>query len=134
MSKQHDLHTSSIDDLVKQYVNKRNWIKEKDEQFKQAMSPHRQELKDIERAMYEYLVDNGLQTVKTEANGTVYRKTSQRAQITDFGAFVEYVKENDAFDLLQRRCNDSAVIERLEDGPIPGVDVHSFTTAGVRSK
>jgi len=45
-------------------------------------------------------------------------------QVEDWDAFYKYVKINNAFELLQRRLNESAVKERWEDHvELPGVVV-----------
>lgn len=126
--------SGGIDSLVSSYVQKKEWIRKKAAAFKELMAPHKQALKTLEQDMLTYLLDNGLQSVKTEHDGTVYRHTSQRAKVTDWGALVEYVVANDAFDLLERRVVTSTAIERLQDEPVPGIEVDSYTTATVRSK
>ena len=45
------------------------------------------------------------------------------AQVQDWEAFYKYVAKEGAFDLLQRRVNDSAYRARLDDQiKVPGVE------------
>jgi len=44
--------------------------------------------------------------------------------VTDWDALEKFIKKNDAFDLLQRRCNTAAFQDRWDDkAVIPGVEV-----------
>jgi hypothetical protein len=50
--------------------------------------------------------------------------------VKDWDKLYAYVKEHDAWELLQRRLNDTAVVERWERGEeIPGID--SFNVVNV---
>lgn len=50
-------------------------------------------------------------------------KSEDRPTVKDWPKFYEYIKANDAFELLERRISSSATKERWEDGiAIPGVD------------
>lgn len=78
-----------------------------------------------ETAIREHLINT---LPKGEASGiagkvarvSIVTKTSTRVE--DWSEFYAYVKKNDAFDLLQRRLSNPAVMERLDDGEkVPGV-------------
>jgi hypothetical protein len=44
--------------------------------------------------------------------------------VADWVKFYAYVRRNAAFELLQRRLNESAIKERLDDKkPVPGVTI-----------
>lgn len=51
-------------------------------------------------------------------------RTKERAQVIDWPSFYEYIKTNDAFDLLQRRVNEAAIEER--GGEVPGVEMYEY--------
>lgn len=51
------------------------------------------------------------------------RTTKTVGNVKDWTLLFQYVKDNDAFDMLQRRVNDAAFRARLEDGEaVPGVE------------
>lgn len=54
--------------------------------------------------------------------GKIKLKTTESADVVDYPAFYQYIKEHDAFDLLQRRVSLAGVRERWQEGnEIPGV-------------
>lgn len=58
--------------------------------------------------------------------GTTYSTAltqEEKPTVKDWPKFYEFIKANDAFELLERRVSSSAVKERWEDGKqVPGVD------------
>ena len=52
------------------------------------------------------------------------RRTKTRFQAIDWGQIHEFIISHDAWDLVQRRLSDTAVIER--GGQIPGVESYEY--------
>lgn len=58
----------------------------------------------------------------------ITRITKKRATAGNWAELHEYIRENDAFDLLHRRLTDSAILLRLDDGiEIPGVNIMEYS-------
>ena len=54
--------------------------------------------------------------------GKIKLKTVESAEVTDYHALYEYIRETNSFDLLQRRVSLSGVRERWQKGnDVPGV-------------
>jgi hypothetical protein len=92
-------------------------------------------MKDYETKLKDHLI---LELPKSDASGVT--GTLARAQINsrrvptvkDWDAFFAYVKANDAWELLARRVNDSAVAERWDNGEtIPGVDAFNLVSVSI---
>ena len=50
---------------------------------------------------------------------------TDRPTIKDYERFIKYVRDNEAFDLLQRRVSTTAWRERLDEGEkVPGIEVY----------
>lgn len=66
--------------------------------------------------------------------GTVYKSTVERATVVDMDAFLDYVKKNDAWHLLERRVSKIGVRNLLDESlPLPdGVNWYTGTTVHVR--
>lgn len=82
------------------------------------------ELKSQEVAMKQVIMDVLREEEMTAAGGQrVQVSLVQKARVMagNWTELYDYIKENDAFDMLYRRLNDKAIRERLEDGPIPGI-------------
>ena len=80
-------------------------------------------MKANERALTDHIIDH-LPKGDTGASGAHHKvqvRTEDIPQVEDWDKLYAYVKKNNAFDLLQRRLNPKAVMERLEDKKkVPG--------------
>ncbi len=58
----------------------------------------------------------------------INRSVRTRAIAGDWSKIHEFIRVNDAFDLLHKRLTDSAVILRKEDGvDVPGVNIMEYS-------
>lgn len=93
------------------------------------------DLEKLEGFMLGHLNQHGMESVRTEA-GTFYRQEDIRPNIVDDVAFYTWVKENDAFDALERRVKKTFVSEFMEthEGglPPPGINVSREYVVRVR--
>ena len=88
-------------------------------------------LKSAENQLLAQLIaemeENNLSSVGGESC-IVKRTVKQRAIASDWGQIYEYIRANDAFDLLHKRLTDSAVLLRKEDGvEVPGVALMDYS-------
>lgn len=118
---------------VEQYVKLRDLIKQKDDEHKNAMKPFRETLEQLNSVLLAHLNGIGGNSVSTE-NGTVYRTEKKSASLADAQAFMDFVAANQAFDLLDRKANVTAVEEFIKENnsPPPGVNFSSTFVVGVR--
>jgi hypothetical protein len=57
------------------------------------------------------------------------------ANIKDYGKFIKYVKDNEAYDLFQRRVSISSFRERTDDGEkIPGIEIFTKIKLNLRKR
>jgi hypothetical protein len=88
-----------------------------------AAEKYAEALKANETALSNHIIDNlpkGDQGAVGRHHKVVVR-TEQIPQVEDWEATYKYIKRTGAFDLLQRRLNTRAVLDRLEDGKaVPG--------------
>lgn len=88
-----------------------------------------QEEKILREKIIELLEESELQM---GGGGVATASITRRvvASPVDWGKIHEYVRENNAFDLLQRRINDTAYRDRLEQGEVvPGCE--PYTVVGL---
>lgn len=87
----------------------------------------------IEGRLLELLTESGQDSAKTKY-GTAYKKPFLSAKVADWNVLIEYVKKNDAFDLLTKSVAKDAVKARItETGEIvPGVDLVTTQQVGIR--
>lgn len=113
-------------------------IRDKRAEIKKAYEAEDAELKakleKLEGVLLGQLNTTNTDAIRTEA-GTVYRQEDITPSGTDWSAFYDWVKANDAFDALERRIKKTFVSEYMErnEGAIPpGVSVYRKYVVRVR--
>lgn len=120
--------------LVKAYLNlreARHVLKRKFDEDDGALKIKQER---IEAALLGFLNDNKLDRVATPL-GTVYRQEEMTPTAADWSAIYDFVKENDAFEMLERRLKKTFVkeyMEQHEGGVPPGVSVFREFVVRVR--
>ena len=66
--------------------------------------------------MLDICKDQDASTIRTEF-GTISRRTKKHFWTSDWESFYKFVKQHDAFSLLQQRINDGNMKEFLESNP-----------------
>lgn len=91
------------------------------------------ELKKKESDLRDHILKNFAKTDIEGAKGKVASASVSRktvAQVEDWTKVFSYIAKNDAWDLLQKRMNDSAFRERIEaNETIPGAQ--AFVVVGL---
>lgn len=122
-----------INTLVAEYVLLRDEIKTKEAEQKLELKPLKETLDELNVNLLDKLNEVGGNSIATDS-GTVYRTEKKSASLADPKAFMDYVLENNAFDLLDRKANVTAVTEFIKENnaPPPGVNFSSTYVVGVR--
>lgn len=123
----------TVDKRVAQYIATRDAIKAANDKHEAEIKP----LTDLQNMLtgwlQNFMEQAGADNIKT-AHGTCYSTTRYSASLADPEAFMKFVKDNDLFDLLDRKANVTAVRDyTAEKGATPpGVNLSSIKTVGVR--
>ena len=122
-----------ISKRVDQYVRLRDQIKKLDDEHKEQMKPYREALDKLNSVLLSHLIDIEGDSVRTQA-GTVYRTAKKSASLADPDAFMRFVIGNEAWDLLDRKANVTAVADFIEENEAtpPGVNFSTTYIVGVR--
>jgi len=127
-------HTPVVDfELrVEQYRKLRAKQEEIEERHKEELAPYKKAKADLEALMLGWLNATGQENAKTKA-GTVYKKTDFSASLEDPDAFMRYVIGSEAWDLIDRKANKTAIKDFLEEHKTlpPGVKVATVVKVGV---
>jgi hypothetical protein len=102
----------TADKMAKDYIKLREVIKEKEEDIKKLKGIQEK----ITDKMLELCADQNLDSVKTPF-GTISRRVHSSFWTSDWEQMHQFIKENDAFHLLERRIHNSNMKEFLEDNP-----------------
>lgn len=79
--------------------------------------------------------DEGLKNVPVEGVGTGYWTTIMSAKVANPGVFWDFVKQNQAFDLVETRASSKAVKSYIDGNnvPVPGVSFSQIEVFKVRA-
>lgn len=88
----------------------------------------------LKRVLLDHLNQNGAKSVNTEF-GTVYRTEKFKPSAADWGAIWEWAKQNDGFEIVEKRLKATFIKEYAEahGGQLPpGVNAHREFEVSVR--
>ena len=120
--------------VTKAYVALRDKRSEIKKAYDAEDDTYKQKLTQLEGVMLGHLIDTGTESVRTE-NGTFYRTEDLKPSGSDWALLYDWIRENDAFDALERRIKKDFVREYMESnsGQLPpGVSVHREFVVRVR--
>lgn len=125
-----------VDKLVKAFVkirDKRDALRKEAEEKENELE---MQLDLIRSELLEICKETGTSSLKT-AHGTVVRSVKTRYWSNDWEAMHDFIKENDALDLLEHRIHQSNMKQFLEEHPdkLPkGLNSDSSYEISVRRK
>lgn len=123
---------ATMDKKVEQFIKVRDIIKRMDDEYEEKVTEWKDILEKLRGEIQAFLNDNGLKNLRTPA-GSCYTSEKSTASLADPEAFMNYVTANNAFDLLDRRANGTAVkdfVKKHKSLP-PGCNLNTIQTLGV---
>ena len=124
---------ANVETIVAAYIQVRDQKAELKAKQAEEMKRFDEALDKLEGMALAALQQAGAESLRTSA-GTVYQSTRTSATVADKSAFMDYVKYNGAYALLDVRANKTAVEDFLsqhQDTP-PGVVIRREVTVGFR--
>lgn len=123
----------SANEIIGAYVKLRAEKDRETADYKARVKSIDERMKKLEVWLQMWLSMENVNSVNTDA-GTAYKTTVEQATVSDMTALIEYVKENDAWHLLEKRVSKTGVRELLDaDEPLPpGVNWYVTTAINVR--
>lgn len=122
-----------VDEVIALYIAKRDEKTALKKVYDDAVEDINVLLKKIENKFLEQFLKTGQDSTSTGA-GTAFTKERTSDKVIDREAFLQFVKDNDAFDFIESKCNKTALdqfIEENKDLP-PGVNRTSETIVQIR--
>jgi hypothetical protein len=120
----------TADQLVAAYIKIRDAIAEKND----AIKEYKEQQAVISGKLLELCKDQNLNSLKTD-EGTVSRRLRSNYWTSDWDSMYKFVKDNDAYHLLEKRLHNTNVKEYLEqfpDNPPAGLQVKSEYSISIR--
>lgn len=122
-----------LDLIVERYITLRDKKAEMKAAYEASVASLNDGMAKLENAIMATLNEQGVESVRTAA-GTAFKSVTNSATIADWDAYLAFVKENDRFDMLEKRCAKLAVEQyrAANDDLPPGVNWKSAVTVNVR--
>lgn len=116
--------------LIAKYVEIRDQIKAIESE---QIAPLKAMLDKIETYFKAIAAVEGVDSWKTDG-GTAYLVTTDSVRLADPAAYMEYIIENDAWDLLEKRASKTAVRSFLETHKVlpPGAEITTRIEVNIR--
>lgn len=102
----------TAEQLAKVYVK----IRDKRRELEKQVAQLKEQEGTITSELLEICKQQGAQTIRTEY-GTVSKRTTKNYWTSDWESFANFIKEHDAFSLLQQRINSTNMAQFLEENP-----------------
>lgn len=122
-----------INEIVEKYIKLRDLKAKLDGEHKDKVSGITAAMTKAEGAILALFDQMGVDSAGT-ASGTAYRSTRTSATVADMDAFLAFVRENEAWHMLERRVAKTQVDEYVaanNDLP-PGINYSTAVTINVR--
>lgn len=123
----------NADQLIQRYVEIRDEKAAVAERHKGEMQPFNDQLEVLENVLLGLLNEQGGQNIKTE-HGTAYISEVMNVKVDDWDSFLYYVQRFQAWNMLVRNVNKTAVKELMDGGAAapPGVSTSTIRGVNVR--
>lgn len=120
-------------ELVEKYIALREAKSKMDRKHKDKMAHLTEVMDAIEAELLSEFDRQGIDSVRT-ANGTAYKSKRTSATVRDWDLTLDYIRQHDLWNMLEKRVNKVAVEEFVNEneGLPPGVDWRSEITVNVR--
>lgn len=128
------LPVPEIDRMVEVYIKLRDRRAARTSQYEKEDKEDREKMAVIENELLRRATAEGVTGFKTE-HGVTYSDVKYVCSGADWGAFYDWIVENNAFDMLERRIKSTTVKTYMEenDGAVPpGVNVMTIRQMKVR--
>lgn len=122
-----------IDDLVGKYVKIRDAKTQIKREYDEKIAKYDQAMAKVEAVLLSHFEATGSESVKT-AVGTAYKSTRTSATVAEWDSFFNYVREHEAWEMLERRANKKAVEEykTANDDLPPGLNWREEVVVNIR--
>jgi len=130
------MESHNVEQLVKVYIKMRDARQRLQQDFDEADSKIKVQQEAIQQALLELCKETGTDGLKTAA-GTVSRTVKTRYWTSDWNSMKNFIKEHDAFELLEQRVHQTNMKSFLEENPnlMPqGMNIDSKYAITVRRK
>lgn len=125
--------TPNVGDVIRTYMVLRNQKSALEADTKAKVDTIKQKMEKLEAWIKERADEQGVTSFKSEW-GTAFLTTTDYANVSDWDAMLQFVRDNEAYDMLEKRVSKTAVrgyIEANKSVP-PGVNYGTKLEVNIR--
>jgi hypothetical protein len=130
------MEVQNVEQLIRIYIKMRDAKQQLQRDYDKAVNDIVAQQDLVQRAILDLCKDTGSDGFKTSA-GSVSRTVKTRYWTNDWHSMQEFIKEHDAFDLMEQRVHQTNMRSFLEENPTlmpPGMSIDSRYVITVRMK
>ena len=134
MTESNEAATIPMDKLARVYRKMQTKIQQLTAVYETEVEGLKAQQEVVKTALKDQMLALGVKSVNT-TEGTVILSTKTRYSTQDWDAFKEFMKENDALDLLEKRIAQTNMANFLQENPTlvpPGLNSNSEYAISVR--
>lgn len=122
-----------VTEVVAKYIKLRDLKAKLDGEHKDRLAPIASAMEKAETALLAMFQEQGMTSAGCEA-GTAYITTKTSATVVDMDAFLDFVRKNDAWHMLERRAAKKSVDEYVDENKDlpPGINYSSMQSINIR--
>ena len=123
----------NIDEVIATYMKLRGQKEAVEAEVKEKVSVIKAKMEKLEAWIKEQADAQGVTSFKTK-HGTAFLTTTDYANVADWDALLNFIRENEAYDMLEKRISKIAVrsfIEHSKTVP-PGVNYGTKLEVNIR--
>ena len=103
----------TVDKVIAKYIDCRKTKDAIESEAKAKVSDIKEQMAKLEAWLKEKADQDGVDSFKT-SNGTAFLTTTDFARVEDWDSTLEFIKDNEAYDLLEKRVSKTAVRGYIE--------------------
>ena len=125
--------TVNVDDVVATYMKLRSQKESIEAEVKDRVSVLKAKMEKLEAWIKEQADVQGVTSFKTK-HGTAFLTTTDYANVADWDAVLDFIREQEAFDMLEKRISKIAVRGYIEANKAvpPGVNYGTKLEINIR--
>ena len=126
-------NTMTVDAMIENYVRLRDKKKEVEDRHKMELAPFKSTMDQLENWLLDAMNQAGLDSMKSP-HGTAFKSMRTSAVVRDFEALLNYIRANNAWDLLEHRVAKITAMNIMKETnqAIPGVETSAEIVCNVR--
>ena len=121
-------------EMIDKYLKLRRKVDKLKKAHEEELQPYKEVMGQIEGMLMDHLNQAKLDSVKADA-GTAYSQTFTHVTVENWSQTLDWIKENEQWDLLEARVAKNATLAATEEyeAPVPGVKISQARVLRVRS-